>query len=185
MPMPTPQPSPARPAWLDTALVVAASLAIGYFVLPQLRPGAASLRGQDAPDFVLPVIHGGETGSRLRLSDLRGRVVVLDFWASWCPSCRKQAPALDQLAAANPPDQVLVIGVNTGEAADQGAAYAQSRNFSYPVVHDDGDRVAATYDVNTLPLLVVVDPRGRVSAARQGGVSASELAGLVAEARGK
>ena len=171
-----------RPPWLSTALVIVASLAVGLLVLPRFSPGADRYVGDEAPDFVLPVVHGGDAGNRIRLSDLRGRVVLLDFWASWCAACQKQAPILDRFARNRSPDEVLVVGVNTGDQRDAAAAFARSRDLGYPIVFDETQGVAAAYDATTLPRLFVVDRTGRIQAVRTGVVSARELESLTKEA---
>lgn len=171
-----------RPAWLSTALVITVSLAVGFLVLPRLSPGADRYVGDEAPDFVLPVVSGGDAGNRIRLSDLRGRVVLLDFWASWCPACRQQAPILDRFVRSRSSDEVLVVGVNTGDERDAAVSFARSRDLAYPVVLDEDQAVAAAYDATTLPRLFVVDRGGRIRAVRSGVVSARELENLTKEA---
>ena len=171
-----------RPAWLTTALVIGASVVLGLVVLPRLRPGSSRLVGQEAIDFVLPVIHGGDVGSRLRLSDLKGRVVVLDFWASWCGPCQKQAPILSEFASRRRGKDVYVVGVNTSDARADAAEFARARALSYPCVFDGNGRVGAAYDARSLPTMVVINRAGQVSAVRQGLVPADQLLMLVKEA---
>jgi thiol-disulfide isomerase/thioredoxin len=176
------QPSKERPPWLTTAIVIAVALVLGLAVLPRLRPAAARFVGREAPDFVLPVIHGGDAGNRLRLSDLRGRVVVLDFWASWCGACKQQAPILDSFAQRRTNRETHVVGIATADDRANAVAFARSRALHCVAVFDEGERVAAAYGASSLPLLVVVDPDGQVSAARSGVVALSELETLTEEA---
>jgi cytochrome c biogenesis protein CcmG/thiol:disulfide interchange protein DsbE len=106
----------ARPNRARTALllILAVSFLFGLIVLPRLDPGASALLGQPAEDFALPVTHGGDPTSRIRLSDLRGQVVVLDFWASWCKPCLEQIPILAQAATALG-ERAILVGINTGD----------------------------------------------------------------------
>jgi thiol-disulfide isomerase/thioredoxin len=127
---------------------------------------------------------GGDPGSRLGLSDLRGRVVVLDFWASWCAPCRAQAPIIDRVAREHEGDDVTVVGVSTsGDDWGRAVRFAQSVDLSYASVFDKEGRVADAFKVQALPTLVVVDPTGVVSAVRTRSVRAEELTALIAEAK--
>ncbi len=83
------------------SLVVVFLIAVGFgvFVLPRLAP---SLERKPAPDFALPVIHRGEPGARVRLSEQRGKPVLLDFWASWCMPCREQAKVIERVPRTAP-----------------------------------------------------------------------------------
>ncbi len=172
---PTPEP---RRSWINLVLLLGASILFGAMVLPRLQPAANKLRGMDAPDFALPVVYGGLPESRVRLSDLRGKAVVLDFWASWCGVCRAQAPILDGVARQFQAENVVVIGINTGDRLDQAVAFARGRGLSYASVLDDGS-VAAAYRANALPTLVVVSRTGKIAEVRQGLVRAGELERLL------
>ena len=171
-----------RQAWTTLLLVIGISALFAFVVLPYLGKKNA-LEGVTAPDFVLPVIHGGEPGNRIRLSDLRGKVVVVDFWASWCVPCRTQAPIIDTVAKRHG-DELAVVGVNTSDERDAAVRFAQGQNLSYPMVFDENNRVAAEYSVTGLPTLVVVDKSGKIVAVRRSLVPETELEALVGKARG-
>src|SRR5690606_17680163 len=114
--MPDPQSKDEPQSWLPAVLVLVASVLFGYLVLPYWsgRPhGSSPLVGQAAPDFSLPVFHGGTgVASRVELSSLRGNVVVLDFWASWCRPCAVQSSILSEMVP-DLADDVVFVGVNT------------------------------------------------------------------------
>src|SRR5256885_14906602 len=91
----------AHQSWSPAAIVLVLSAVFAYVVLPRLSRHAeptSALVGTTAPDFSLPVFHGGDAGSRISLRALAGNVVVLDFWASWCKPCMIQSRILTELA---------------------------------------------------------------------------------------
>src|SRR6185295_11212248 len=166
-----------RSSWLTPALVLLASALFGYLVLPQLSRQVspnAQLLGQPAPEFSLPVIHGGDTSSRISLHALAGNVVVLDFWASWCKPCVAQSRILSELAPKHAADKVMFVGINTADNLERAEAFAKSHDLPYPSVFDGGE-VADAYGAQSLPTLVVIDPAGRVADVNVGVLGPSEL----------
>ena len=141
-------------AWSLIVLVALVVLA----VVGQLR--APDLPRQ-APDFALPDLDG----NTVRLSDYRGRTVVLNFWATWCPPCRVELPSLVAFAEDNPEIQVLGLSVQSPEAAL--AKMVEEKGISYPVLIVDGP-TAESYRVGALPTTVVVGPDGEVRKAHAG-----------------
>lgn len=166
---------------IGAVLVLAAVL--GYAILPLFTLPKSKLIGYPAASFTLPVMTGGEPGSRISLRDLRGKVVVLDFWASWCAPCRAEAPIVDRVARRHEGKGVVVVGVTTSDddwvrAAD----FVKSHGLGYTTVFDEGDHVANAFQVRELPTLVVIDPKGVVSAVRPRMVHEDELEDLVTAA---
>ncbi len=163
-----------------TFLIVVAVIAaaVAYFAIP--RQTQQARLDIEAPAFSLPIITGDEPGSRIRLEDLRGKVVVLDFWASWCRPCRQQARVLERFAKANP--DVVVLGIATSEPKSASARYAKTHDHGYMSAYDDSN-VAATYGARSLPTLVVIGPDGRVRAHRLGAANDRKLREMVALAR--
>ena len=129
-----------------------------------------------APDFELVDTDGGT----VRLSDLRGRPVVLNFWATWCGPCRIEIPAFSRYAEAHP--DVVVLGVATDGTASELRAARKKLDIRYPVLVADRETVQA-YDVHTLPTTVVVDAEGRVDSAHTGLMLGPQLWLSVALAR--
>lgn len=149
-----------RQAWVLGAVAAGLVLLFAFVVLPYVDPARAP-EGK-APDFALSVIHGDDVGQRIRLSDLKGMVVVLDFWASWCGPCKKQMPILDRVAANYEKERVMVVGVNTDAELEQAREYLRAQPTSYPSVFDEQGSVSQAYGVSQLPTLVVVDAAGQV-----------------------
>ncbi|MFZ5891898.1 MAG: TlpA family protein disulfide reductase [Myxococcota bacterium] len=165
---------PERPPWLVPALVLALAALFGAVLLPQL---GKRLEGQSSPDFSLPVIFGGEPDARVKLSEQRGKLVLLDFWASWCKPCREQARVLEAVAKNN--SKVVVIGINVSDSPAAAQAYLAQAKPPWVVVADDEDVAARAYDVKTLPTLVAIDRDGRVFAVRRHFVGQRELTTLL------
>lgn len=117
--------------------------------------------GDEAPGWTLRGLDGGDH----HLSAYRGRLVLLDFWASWCAPCREAAPVLGDLAERYQARGLTVLGINTfegGEASEPYLrAYAASHGLSYPVLLDDGP-VAEAYGVPGVPFFVLIGPAGTV-----------------------
>ncbi len=151
--------------YITAGLVLVAALVFGLVLLPRLDPGKSALVEKDAPDFALDVIHQGDEGSRIRLSNLRGKPVLLDFWASWCGPCRMQAPIVDQIAQQYA-GRVHVVGVDTGDSIGAAQAFAREAKLSYPSVFDGDGLAAKSFGVSTLPTLVIIDQHGKVQLVR-------------------
>ncbi len=145
-------------------------------------PGAAIV-GEQAPDFELPVF--GEE-KIVTLEKYRGRVVVLDFWATWCPPCRDQMPEL-QTVSTDPSlaDDVVILSINTDrdetERDEKVAQFLDDVDVTLPTLMDTG-AVQSAYQVGTIPTLVVIDPQGEVDTFSPGVHDADELHRLIERA---
>lgn len=118
--------------------------------------------GEAAPDFTVPTMSGDD----FTLSEHRGQVIVLDFWASWCPPCKASLPALERVHQAHlDDDDVLVASVNTDQPHIQNGRlgdYVERNGFNFPVLFDRGMRISKTYAVRSIPTMVIVLPNGEV-----------------------
>jgi thiol-disulfide isomerase/thioredoxin len=171
--------------YLVAGLVLAFSLFMGLFVLPYVgakRAESSPLVGEPAPDFLLPYVSPGHAGQSQRLSDLQGRAVVLDFWASWCAPCRAQTPVLERVAQQVGADKLVVLGVATSDDRVSITRFLERSAPKYESVFDDQDVSASLYRVRGLPTLIVIDAVGRVRAVTSGLVSERELTRLVGDA---
>jgi thiol-disulfide isomerase/thioredoxin len=124
-----------------------------------LRPIA---RGQLAPDFSLPRVDA--TPGTIDTKGLRGQVVVLDFWATWCGPCVQMIPVMDEVNRAWAPRGVAFVGVNSdggGATVDDLREFLYKNHIPYPIVVDAG-RVGGLYKVESLPTLIVVGKEGRI-----------------------
>jgi len=102
-------------------------------------------------------------GRTVRLRDLRGQVVLLNFWATWCGPCRDEMPALQTLARELGPRGLAVVGVNYKESKREVQTFVQEQKLGFPVLLDGTGQVAERYQVFALPVTVLVDRRGMVA----------------------
>lgn len=156
-------------------LPVLLCLLIGAAFAPSL---AAPKAGDPAPDFTLPNLIAGQ--GKVGLSSLAGRVVVVDFWASWCPPCRKTLPHLGRLAAEHPSLAVLAISVDEKRA--KAAEFLKVREPALVYLHDADKSAAAAYDPGGMPSLVLIDKRG-VLRRRHDGYTERDFGTIAAEIR--
>lgn len=100
-------------------------------------------------------------GKTWKLSALRGRVVVLNFWATWCPPCRAEMPSLQQLAEIYGPEQLLVLAVNVGEGPRRVSQYLQASGLNLTVLLDPKSEIAETWGISAMPTTYLIDAEGR------------------------
>ncbi len=129
------------------------------FVALGLAAGAqaASLKGP-APNFTLKAM----TGKNLKLSEMAGNVVLINFWASWCGPCREEMPLLNDLHNKYEPLGFTVLGVNVEEDPQNARGFLKNFPVDFPVVLDNQNRVSKQYNVIAMPTTVVVDRDGNV-----------------------
>jgi thiol-disulfide isomerase/thioredoxin len=118
---------------------------------------AEALKGP-APDFVLK----SNGGKNVRLSELRGQVVMINFWASWCGPCRQEMPLLDELHSRYKGLGFTVLGVNVEEDSRKADGLLRQIPVSFPVLYDTENEVSEMYGVNAMPTTVMVDRNGNM-----------------------
>lgn len=125
---------------------------------------AAASTGSAAPEFVLKSV----SGKNYRLSEYRGQVVLLSFWASWCGECRSQLEALSDVYARFSGTGLEMLAISLDRTRDQAAHAAQSVGVGFPALHDAGGAVGEQYDVSRMPYVVLIDQDGVVRAEFEG-----------------
>ncbi len=124
-----------------------------------------------APEFALPLISGGE----VELAKLRGKTVILDFWATWCGPCEVQMPILDALWREVGDERLMIVGISVDtDPAAAVAAWVAERGFEYPIAVGDQD-LAMRYGLLGFPSLVLIDPEGRILVRHTGVWSREEI----------
>ncbi|MER6061870.1 TlpA disulfide reductase family protein [Streptomyces sp. NPDC001792] len=131
---------------------------------------------QAAPDLSGTALDGG----RVRLSDYRGKVVLLNVWASWCGPCRAEAPELSQAQRHLAAKGIQVLGVDTDADRSQGRAFAGDHRLSYPSLYDAGGRqlvhrLPGKYLGRALPYTLFVDRHGRIAAQAVSGLTEADV----------
>jgi len=137
-----------------------------------LAPLSASAveEGKPAPDFTLKSL----AGNNLKLSEMTGNVVLINFWASWCGPCREEMPLLNALHNKYEPLGFSVLGINVEENVDAARGFMKDFPVDFPVLLDNANQVSKQYKVIAMPTTVVVDRDGNVRFLHQGYKSGDE-----------
>jgi len=157
-------------------------LAIGMILIVMSacsKPEVVEL-GKPVPDFTLNTLNGDS----VRLSSLRGKVVLINFWATWCGYCVHEMPDLQALHEMYE-GEVVVLAVNVREAPDSVARFIKTNGYSFTVLLDADGKVARAYMVSGLPTTFVVDRKGVLSSSRVGAMSLQQMESMVRKALGK
>lgn len=153
-----------------TLLTTARALAVCLLGLMIATSAWALSKAEPAPDFTLK----SNGGDNVKLSELRGQVVMINFWASWCGPCRQEMPLLDEIHQRYSGLGFTVLGVNVEE--DQSAArdLLEDVPVSFPILFDSRNEVSEAYEVDAMPSTVVVDRDGIVRYIHKGYVPGDE-----------
>jgi thiol-disulfide isomerase/thioredoxin len=136
------------------------------------------LGGKAAPELNVMDMRG----NRISLAELKGKTILLDFWATWCPRCRDDAPDLEKLHRKYGDRELAIVGVSVGEDRVPVEAYLRGRAHEYPNVLAIEHDLPRPYQVEVLPTYIVIDRNGNVSAATEGDQGFNELRRLLKKA---
>lgn len=139
---------------------------------------AANLTAQPAPDFALAALDG----SQIRLADLKGQVVLVNIWATWCPPCVREIPRLERTYQQYRDQGFVLLGVNTTYQDDRAkvVTFARDQGISYPVLFDMDGKVGRAYASSLMPSSFLIDRDGKIALVRVGEVDEAQLQEQVA-----
>lgn len=139
------------------------------------RAGPGGLAGQTAPVFSLL----DDRGAPVSLPQYRGRIVVMNLWASWCPPCREEMPDLQRLSDTYSARGLAIVGVNEGESAQRARAFAAALHIRFPIWLDTAEQYGRTYAALGLPTTVIVDRNGTVVRGFDGALTFEQMKAAV------
>ncbi len=144
------------------AMLMVTLVGIGGAAAPDILPVAERnvvKLGEPAPNFRLRDLNG----QMVSLSDLRGKVVLLNFWATWCGPCRVEMPAMEELYRTFSRNDFEILAVSTdAQGASVTRPFQQENHLTFPILHDADYRVGLTYGARSLPMTFMVDRQGIV-----------------------
>jgi cytochrome c biogenesis protein CcmG/thiol:disulfide interchange protein DsbE len=143
---------------------------------PTAAPAPAPVAGAPAPDFTLSSL----AGQPVKLSALKGQVVLINFWATWCGPCKEEMPAIQQAYDARKGQGFTVLAVNLNEPAGDVQGYINNLKLNFPVLLDAGDAVSTLYRVRGYPTSFFIDRNGTVAVEHVGMMSDAQLAANLA-----
>jgi cytochrome c biogenesis protein CcmG/thiol:disulfide interchange protein DsbE len=155
---------------LALAAVAALLVLLVWKIVQQETGGAAT--NEPAPGFELPQLTGDGTVS---LVGLRGRAVVVNFWASWCEPCKEESPYLERLWRERRGDGLVLVGINEEDVSKDARRFARRAGLTYPLVRDRSGELRDDYALRGYPETFVIDRRGDVVERIAGPVHRGEL----------
>ena len=141
------------PAFLLWSAQDLAAQGINYKLVPNLQPISDS---SPTPDFTLP----DPTGKKVSLKNFRGKLVMLNFWASWCAPCREEMPTMERLYQEFKSKGFVILAVDVKDKKTDALAFIKELKLTYPVVFDTDDQVGLLYGAWGLPTTYLIGPKG-------------------------
>ena len=123
-----------------------------------------SLLGKTAPDFTLR----SNAGDNKKLSELRGKVVMLNFWATWCGPCRQEMPKLAELKSLHDEYDFELLGINIDEDRAKALRLAKKLSVNFPILFDETKQVSKNYSIDAMPMTILIDRDGTVRYVHRG-----------------
>ena len=119
--------------------------------------GVIRLAGYSPPDFTLPTLDG----SSIALSDLKGKVVLINFWATWCSPCKEEMPSLERLYRHFKYEKFALLAVDIMEHPEEVKRFAREYNLSFPILLDRTGDISTKYAANAIPTTYIIDKEGK------------------------
>jgi cytochrome c biogenesis protein CcmG/thiol:disulfide interchange protein DsbE len=143
---------------LSSAALLGAVAVLYFFAMPSYRQSEPSIAGRKAPDFALEM-----GGRQTHLSDLRGKVVLLDFWATWCPPCVQEAPSLNALQQRIESEGGVVLGISQDEDPDAYQKFLIEHGVNFPTFRDPKKKIPTAYGTVMIPEAYLISKDGKIA----------------------
>src|ERR1700722_10488738 len=143
---------------LGGAALLGAMAVLYVFAMPSYRQSEPSVAGRKAPDFALEM-----NGRQTHLSDLKGKVVVLDFWATWCPPCVEEAPSLNALQQRIASEGGVVLGVSQDEDPDAYQKFLIEHGVNFPTYREPAKKIPEAYGTVMIPEAYLISRDGKIA----------------------
>ncbi len=124
----------------------------------------AKIKAETAPDFVLK----SATGKNIRLSELKGRVVMLNFWATWCGPCTDEIPHLNKIHESLDDYDFELLGINLDNDRSKALHLAKELNVNFPILFDTEKDVSRSFDIDAMPTTILIDRNGKIRHVNRG-----------------
>ncbi len=151
------------PLATSTALILPTSVIIPTNTIA--KPEVGVVQGASAPDFKLTNIN---TDKKVKLSDYKGKAVLIFFWATWCSYCKMEMPEVQRIYQAYQDQGFVVLAVDVGESAGKARKYRDALSLTFPILNDDGSDVSSKYRVSAFPTHFFVNPSGVITSVNVG-----------------
>jgi len=160
-----------------TVLALGCVMMPGADRTPEARGDVGIEEGQRAPDFELEDLGGNE----VKLSDYRGQVVLINFWATWCGPCRSEFPEIQDVYTRNQAHGFVVLAINVQDRRESVQAYVQELGLTFPVLLDPLGRATGPYKANKLPTSYFIDQEGVIVLKKLGPVNKQIIENVLAQ----
>ena len=140
-----------------------------------VKERTAPIKDAVAPNFETMTL----AGDTVNLHDYRGQVVLVNFWATWCPPCKAEMPDIDAYYAANKEKGLVVLAVNAQEPAATVRSFIEQRSFTFPVLLDEKGEIVQQYRIRSFPTSLIIDREGVIHYIQTGMISPAQLEAIV------
>jgi cytochrome c biogenesis protein CcmG/thiol:disulfide interchange protein DsbE len=143
---------------MNKRVTLAVSLALVFAALALLANTMSAAEGKAAPDFLLKDLGGKE----ISLDDYKGKVIFLNFWATWCPPCRQEIPGFIKAYEKHKDDGLVILGVAVSDREESVKSYVEKSNMTYPIAMGDSKIIKDYRPGNAIPATIIIDRDGNI-----------------------